>query len=107
MATPAVGLFMMNLFNGSAIGLLALSAFLKVAAGLWLAKEMSTVDGRCVLLQVSFWLWNTSEKKAPAQHAAGEARRRQGEVKTTPCSNALVHHSSLSRVPQLTLGTLS
>ena len=48
MATPAVGLFMMNLFNGSAIGLLALSAFLKVAAGLWLAKEMSTVDGRCV-----------------------------------------------------------
>ena len=47
MATPAVGLFMMNLFNGSAIGLLALSAFLKVAAGLWLAKEMSTVDGRC------------------------------------------------------------
>ena len=54
MATPAVGLFMMNLFNGSAIGLLALSAFLKVAAGLWLAKEMSTVDGRCVLLQLSF-----------------------------------------------------
>ena len=53
MATPAVGLFMMNLFTGSAIGLLALSAFLKVAAGLWLAKEMSTVDGRCVQLSLS------------------------------------------------------
>ena len=66
MATPAVGLFMMNLFNGSAIGLLALSAFLKVAAGLWLAKEMSTVDGRCVQ-HLSFWLWNTSEKEAPAR----------------------------------------
>ena len=49
MATPAVGLFMMNVFNGSAIGLLALAAVLKVAAGLWLAKEMSTVDGRTLL----------------------------------------------------------
>jgi hypothetical protein len=49
MATPAVGIFMMRMFNGSAIGLLGLSAFLKVAAGLWLAKEMSTVDGRSLL----------------------------------------------------------
>ena len=40
---------MMRLFNGSAIGLLGLSALLKVAAGLWLAKEMSTVDGRTLL----------------------------------------------------------
>ena len=62
MATPAVGLFMMNLFNGSAIGLLALSAFLKVAAGLWLAKEMSTVDGRCVL-QLSLSGFGTLLKK--------------------------------------------
>eukprot|EP01045_Picozoa_sp_COSAG04_P016718 COSAG04_NODE_1420_length_6837_cov_13.629564_7_plen_79_part_00 len=61
MATPAVGLFMMNLFNGSAIGLLALSAFLKVAAGLWLAKEMSTVDGRCV--QLSLFGFGTLLKK--------------------------------------------
>lgn len=51
MATPAVGIIMMRLFNGSAIGLLGLSAFLKVAAGLWLAKEMSTVDGRTLLKQ--------------------------------------------------------
>ena len=51
MATPAVGIVMMRLFNGSAIGLLGLSAFLKVAAGIWLAKEMSTVDGRTLLKQ--------------------------------------------------------
>ena len=80
MATPAVGLFMMNLFNGSAIGLLALSAFLKVAAGLWLAKEMSTVDGRCVHQLFSLLGFGTLlKKKSPrstllAQRDAAKAK---------------------------------
>ena len=51
MCTPAVGIFMMRLFKGSAIGLLGLSAALKIVAGLWLANVMSTVDGRTLLKQ--------------------------------------------------------
>ena len=46
LATPYLGVTLRKLGNGSWVPLLMLAAVLKVVGGLWLAKEMSTVDGR-------------------------------------------------------------
>eukprot|EP01048_Picozoa_sp_COSAG05_P005121 COSAG05_NODE_296_length_11959_cov_17.897639_8_plen_433_part_00 len=46
LATPYLGVTLRKLGNGSWVPLLTLAAVLKVVGGLWLAKEMSTVDGR-------------------------------------------------------------